>query len=244
MDQVCGQLIEAADRDGQRIIVVSEYGITPVSDAVHLNRALRQEGLIAYWVEAEGREYFDAGASEAFAVCDHQLAHIYVKNPARIAEVKALVEGLDGVDQVWDEAGKRANGLDHERSGELVALAKPDRWFSYYYWLDDAKAPDFASTVDIHRKPGYDPVEMFCDPAISMPKVKAGLKLLKRKLGFRQLMDLTSIKDTQLVRGSHGLLTAPEDGPLVISSEAEMLPDDEAIDATEFKDLVLRHVFE
>lgn len=244
VDQVCGQLIEAADRDGQRIVVVSEYGITPVSDAVHLNRALRQEGLIAYRVEAEGREYFDAGASEAFAVCDHQLAHIYVKNPARIAEVKALVEGLDGVDQVWDEAGKRANGLDHERSGELVALAKPDRWFSYYYWLDDAKAPDFASTVDIHRKPGYDPVEMFFDPAISMPKVKAGLKLLKRKLGFRQLMDLTSIKDTQLVRGSHGLLTAPEDGPLVISSEVGMLPDDEAIDATEFKDLVLRHVFE
>ena len=243
VDQVCGQLIAEAERTGARIVVVSEYGITPVTDAVPLNRHLRNEDLIAVRVEAEGREYFDAGASETFAVCDHQLAHVYVKDPRRIPEIRALLEGIEGVDAVWGEEEKRAHGLDHPRSGELVAVSDADRWFSYYYWLDDAKAPDYAATVDIHRKPGYDPVEMFFDPAISMPKLRAGLKLVKRKLGFRQLMDLTSIRDTQLVRGSHGRLTAEPDGPLVISSEADAFDDDGPVDATAFKDLVLRHVF-
>lgn len=244
VDQVCGQLIAEADRTGARIVVVSEYGITPVTDAVPLNRHLRREDLIAVRVESGGREYFDAGASEAFAVCDHQLAHVYVKNPARIPEIRALLEGLEGVDAVWGAEEKRAHGLDHPRSGELVAVSDADRWFSYYYWLDDAKAPDYAATVDIHRKPGYDPVEMFFDPAISLPKLRAGLKLVKRKLGFRQLMDLTSIRDTRLVKGSHGRLTAEPDGPLVISSEADIFGgDDGPVDATAFKDLVLHHVF-
>ena len=243
VDSVCGQLIETAEREGQRIVVVSEYGITPVTDAVHINKALRREGLIAVRVEGEGREYFDAGASEAFAVSDHQIAHIYVRNSARIIEIRELVQRLDGVAQVWGEEEKQANGLAHPRSGELVAIAEANRWFSYYYWLDDARAPDFAATVDIHRKPGYDPVEMFFDSGISMPKLRAGLKLLKRKFGFRQLMDLTSINDTHLVRGSHGIMTSPEDGPLVITSEANFLPEDAPLLATAFKDLVLRHIF-
>ena len=112
----------------------------------------------------------DAGASEAFAVADHQVAHVYVRRPERVAEVKRLLEGLDGVERVLDEDGKRAAGLDHPRSGELVAVSRADRWFSYYYWLDDARAPDFARTVDIHRKPGYDPVELFLDPALRAPE--------------------------------------------------------------------------
>ena len=236
-------MIEYADKKGMRIIVVSEYGITKSTDAVHINRALRRAGLIAVRPEEYGREILDAGASEAFAMADHQVAHVYVKNPARIPEVKALIEGLDGVESVWDEESKRANGLDHERSGELVAVSQPDRWFSYYYWLDDAVAPDFARTVDIHRKPGYDPVELFVDPAFSYPKLAAGWRLAKRKLGFRQLLDVISLKDTQLVKGAHGRLTDdPEDGPLVISSEPDLLPEG-PVKAVDFKTLTLDHVF-
>jgi predicted AlkP superfamily pyrophosphatase or phosphodiesterase len=243
IDALCGELIEPALRDGHRVIVVSEYGITPVTDAVHINRALRQAGLVRVRLEM-GREILDAGASPAFALADHQLAHVYVRNSARIAEVKALLEGLDGVETVLDEEGKRAHGLDHPRSGELVAIAKADRWFSYYYWLDDARAPDFARTVDIHRKPGYDPVELFVDPAIRTPKLAIGWRLLKRKLGSRTLLDVISLKDTQLVRGSHGRLADdPGHGPLVISSEADLLPDGE-VEATAFKQLMLDHVFD
>jgi hypothetical protein len=134
-------------------------------------------------------------------------------------------------------------GLAHARSGELVALSQPDRWFSYYWWLDDAKAPDFARTVDIHRKPGYDPMELFLDPCIPLPKLKVGRRLLARKLGFRNLLDVTPISGTALVKGSHGLVTALEqDGPLVISSAPDLLPEG-SVNATAFKDLVLAHVF-
>lgn len=243
IDDLCGELIEHADKTGQRVVVVSEYGITKATDAVHINRALREAGLITVRPEEFGREVLDAGASEAFAVADHQIAHIYVKNPERVAEVAALVAALDGVESVWDKEGKRVNGLDHPRSGELVAISEADRWFSYYYWLDDDKAPDFARTVDIHRKPGYDPVELFFDPEIKYPKIAAGLKLAKRKLGQRQLLDMISLKDTQLVKGTHGRITDdPDFGPLVISSEPDLMPEG-AVEAADFKALVLDHVF-
>ena len=243
IDALCGDLIAAADASGQRIIVVSEYGITPATDAIHINRALRKAGLIQVRPEEHGREILDAGASKAFALADHQIAHIYVNDASRIGEVKALVEGLDGVEAVWGEAEKRENGLDHPRSGELVAVAKADRWFSYYYWLDDALAPDFARTVDIHRKPGYDPVELFMDPNILVPKLAAAWKLAKRKLGFRQLLDVISLNRTDLVKGTHGRITDdPAHGPLVISSQADLMPEG-AVEATDFKQLVLDHVF-
>ncbi len=242
VDEVCGQLIEAADRAGQDIVVVSEYGITPVTDAIHINRALRTAGLITVRSEL-GRDVFDAGASDAFALADHQVAHIYVRNPSRLNDVKALVESLDGVEGVFDAEGKRALGLDHPRSGELVAVAQADRWFSYYYWLDDARAPDYARTVDIHRKPGYDPVELFIDPDISLPMLAVGSRLLKRKLGFRALLDVISLNRTDLVKGSHGRLTDdPNDGPLVISTRAELMPEG-ALPAVDFKGLVLSHIF-
>jgi predicted AlkP superfamily pyrophosphatase or phosphodiesterase len=242
VDAVCQELIEEADRLGYEIIVVSEYGITPVSDAIHINRALREAGLIA-WRNELGREVIDHGASRAFAVPDHQIAHLYVRNAEDIPLVRQLVERLDGVELVLDEAGKRNAGLDHPRSGELVAISAADRWFSYYYWLDDAKAPDYAPTVDIHRKPGYDPVELFVDPALTLPKLQTAWKIGRRKLGFRGLLDIISIKDTKLVGGSHGRPTdREEDGPLVISSRPDLLPDG-AIHATGFKKLVLDHVF-
>jgi predicted AlkP superfamily pyrophosphatase or phosphodiesterase len=241
IDAICGELIEHFERDGARVIVLSEYGITPVRGAVHLNRVLRRAGLVRIKTEL-GREMLDAGASEAFAMADHQVAHVYVRDPARVAEVKALLEEVEGVETVLDEEGKRAHGLDHPRSGELVAVSRADRWFSYYFWLDDDRAPDYARTVDIHRKPGYDPVELFLDPEIRVPALKVGLKLAKKKLGFRYLMDVIPL-DAELVRGSHGRVTDdPRDGPLFLSGEPSLLPEGE-VHATGVKDLLLAHLF-
>jgi predicted AlkP superfamily pyrophosphatase or phosphodiesterase len=241
VDEVAGELIEHVRRDGTRVIVCSEYGITPVRGPVHVNRALRQAGLLRVR-EERGLELLDAGASEAFAVADHQIAHVYVRRLERVAEVAALLSKLDGVGQVLDQEGKRRYGLDHPRSGEICLLSAADRWFSYYYWLDDARAPDFARMVEIHRKPGYDPVELFVDPALRLPVVHIGWRLLKKALGFRMLMDVIPL-DADLVRGSHGRLTdSLEQGPLCISSEPSLLPD-RPIEATELKQLVLDHLF-
>jgi predicted AlkP superfamily pyrophosphatase or phosphodiesterase len=242
IDAVCGELLDFASKRGLRVVVLSEYGITEVSDAVHVNRALRQAGLLRVRDEL-GLEQLDAGASRAFAVADHQLAHVYVKDPRDLAAVRKLCEELDGVEQVLDEHGKRAAGLDHPRAGELVLVSRADRWFSYYFWLDDARAPDYARTVDIHLKPGYDPVELIVNPDLAFPMLTVGRKLLARKLGFRNLLDVIPL-DARLVKGSHGRLTdRPEDGPLFMSSVPELLPEGD-VRATDVKHLLLRHVFE
>jgi len=239
LDAVVGDLIDFYEGRGARVIVLSEYGIVPVSRPVHPNRVLREAGLIAYRMEL-GREVIDIGGSEAFAMADHQLAHVYVRDPARVPEVRALLEGVAGVGEVLDEAGKREYGLDHERSGELVLIAQPDSWFTYYYWLDDAKAPDYARTVDIHRKPGYDPVELFLDPAIKLPPLALGSRLVKKKLGFRTLMDVIPL-DATLVRGSHGRIPDdPSKGPLLMTRQADLIDGDLA--ATDVHDLILRHL--
>jgi predicted AlkP superfamily pyrophosphatase or phosphodiesterase len=241
VDAICGQLIEAARRAGAGVVVLSEYGISKVSGAVALNRVLRETGLLAVRQEQAG-EQLDAGASEAFAVVDHQVAHVYVKRPERIAEVAGLLRSIDGVGAVWGSDEKRANGLDHPRSGDLVVLSTPDRWFSYYFWLDDARAPDYARTVDIHRKPGYDPVELILDPSIRAVRARVGWTLLKRKLGFRSLLDVIPL-DSSLVRGSHGLVdTSGPDAPVFLSSEPDLLPAG-AVEAAGVKELLLRHVF-
>ena len=240
LDAVVGDLIDFYERHGARVIVLSEYGIVPVSRPVHPNRVLREAGLIAYRMEL-GREMIDIGGSEAFAMADHQLAHVYVRDPARIPEVQGLLENVPGGGEVLDEAGKREYGLDHERSGELVLIAEPDSWFTYYYWLDDDKAPDYARTVDIHRKPGYDPVELFLDPAIRVPPVALGSRLVKKKLGFRTLMDVIPL-DATLVRGSHGRIPDdPAKGPLLMANRADLLPGGD-VAATDVHDLILRHL--
>jgi hypothetical protein len=185
----------------------------------------------------------DPGASTAFAVADHQIAHIYVRDKQRIADVKSLIAALPGVERVLDDSDKAAFGLDHPRSGELVAVADANSWFTYYYWLDDDKAPDYARTVDIHRKPGYDPVELFLDPSIRIPQLSVGWRLAKRALGMRTLMDVIPL-DASLVKGSHGRPTNDAaDGAVLISSDAGLLPSG-SIAATEVKDLILRHVFD
>lgn len=242
LDELCGDLIAAATVRGADTIVVSEYGITRVSDAIHINKALREAGLLSVRAES-GMEQLDAGASDAFAVADHQLAHIYVNNSQRISEVKQLLQSLDGVESVLGYEELKSIGLAHARSGELVAISSADRWFSYYFWLNEDKAPDYARTVDIHRKPGYDPVELFVDPELRYPLLSVGCKLAKRKLGMRGLLDVISPNATHLVKGSHGRPTDnPDQGPLVISSRADCLPEG-AVHACDFKNLVLAHSF-
>jgi predicted AlkP superfamily pyrophosphatase or phosphodiesterase len=241
VDAVAGGLVADADRDGARVIVLSEYGITRVTTPVHINRALRQAGLLRVRVE-DGGELLDIPQSRAFAVADHQIAHVYVAEPGLIEEVRRIVAGLAGVERVLDRAEQEELALDHPRSGELVALSRADAWFTYYYWLDDRNAPDFARLVEIHRKPGYDPAELFLDPAIRFPKLAIGWRLAKRALGLRTLMDVIAL-DPSLVKGSHGRPTeTAADGPLFISSEPRLLPDG-PLAATAVKDLILAHVF-
>lgn len=241
IDALCGELIDDAQRDGRAVVVLSEYGIVPVTGSVGINRALREAGFLTVREEL-GREMLDAGASAAFAVADHQIAHVYVKDAGNISPVKMLLEALPGIERVLDEEGKRDAGLDHANAGELVVIAEADRWFSYPWWLDDNKAPDYARTVDIHRKPGYDPLELFIDPSIVAPRLKIALKLARRKLGLRTLMDFIPL-DESLIKGSHG--RPPDDpakGAIFITTEPELLPDGE-IPAVAVRDLLLAHIF-
>ncbi len=243
IDAVCGDLIDYYEAKGAQVIVLSEYGITPVSQPVHLNRVLRDAGLISIREEL-GRELLDAGMSQAFAVADHQLAHVYVKDEGRVDEVRRLLEATPGVAQVLDEAGKREHGLDHSRAGELVAIAAPDAWFTYYYWQENSKAPDFARTVDIHRKPGYDPVELFVDPALKQPKLKIAKKLLQKQLGFRYLMDVIPL-EADLVKGSHGHRPASQkDWPLLMTRSNLLAAQDASwpLQATDVFQVLLNHL--
>lgn len=238
IDAVVGDLIDHFEKRGTRVILCSEYGIEPVDDAVHVNRVLREAGLVRVRVE-DGLELLDPGASRAFAVADHQVAHVYVRDPGDLGAVADICARTEGVGLVLSDEGKRAHGLDHERAGDLVLVASPRRWFSYYYWLDDARAPDFARCVDIHRKPGYDPAELFIDPKIRFPKLAIARRLLMKQLGFRTLMDLIPL-DASLVQGSHGRPPAsPEQGPLLISRRGGggVMP------MTGVRDVILDHLF-
>ena len=241
IDKICQDLIEFYEARGGKVIVLSEYGITEVSQPIHLNRLLRKEGLITVREEL-GKEILIPGASKAFAVADHQIAHVYVNDPSCMSLVQNILENTAGIDLVLDKAGKEQYHLDHARSGELVAIANSDAWFTYYYWLDDNLAPDFARTVDIHRKPGYDPVELFVDPQLNLPKAKIAATLLKKKLGFRYLMDVIPL-DASLVKGSHGHITdSVERSPLLITQQPELLPSD-TIEAKEVFQVILDHLF-
>jgi predicted AlkP superfamily pyrophosphatase or phosphodiesterase len=236
VDTALGPLLDDAAAAGAVTVVLSEYGITDVSRPVDVNRVLRSEGLLSVYRQA-GMEYLDPWTSRAFAVADHQLAHVYVRDPDDVPRVRSLIDSLPGVDEVLDEEGKAAHGLDHARAGELVAVAAPDSWFTYYYWLDDDLAPDFARSVEIHRKPGYDPAELFLNPADPLVKAKAALALARKELGFRYTMPVVPL-DPSVVKGSHGRLPAdPLDGPVLLSSETL---DRESYAATDVKSLLLR----
>lgn len=233
IDKVVEQLVSYYQQQNSEIIILSEYGITNVNNPIHLNRLFREAGLIAVR-EERGLELLDPGASKAFVVADHQVAHVYVNDERVYKKVRELVENLPGVQLVLDREGKRAHHLHHERSGEFVLVADANSWFTYYYWLDDAKAPDFARIVDIHRKPGYDPVEMFLNPADPFVKLKVIGKVMKKKLGFRYLMDVIPL-DATLVRGSHGRIAEDiKDHPVLISTQ----PLKDRLPATDIYDVI------
>jgi predicted AlkP superfamily pyrophosphatase or phosphodiesterase len=199
IDQVLEQLITYFEAQNAEIILLSEYGINDVNTPIHLNRILREAGKIAIR-EEQGLELLDPGSSEAFAVSDHQIAHIYCKNPS---ETRAILEKVPGIAKILSGKELEDFKIAHERCGDIVLVADSDKWFTYYYWLDDAKAPDFARCVDIFKKPGYDPVEMFMDPKNPFIKLRAAYKLARKLLGFRYRMDVIPL-DANLVKGSHG----------------------------------------
>ena len=229
IDALVKKMVDFYKARGHAVVLLSEYGITPVDRPVHLNRLFRERGWLKVRTE-RGLELLDPQISPVFAVADHQLAHIYCKDAALVPEVKALLNDTPGVERVLDEEGKKAEGLDHDRAGDLVAVADGRSWFTYYYWTDDRKAPDFARLVAIHNKPGYDPVEMFMTS-----KGRAAYKLLRKKLGFRYLLDVIPL-DATLVRGSHGRLSAnPDDHPVMIT---ESPLEQTSIDATQVHDLL------
>ena len=216
LDALVGRLAAVAAETGGRVVVLSEYSLAPVTRAVALNRVLRQAGMLSLR-ELSGREYLDLGACRAFALADHQVAHVYLpRRPdgspgADLGAVRQLLESTDGVAAVLDGQAQRAAGIAHPRSGDLVCVAERDAWFSYYWWLDDRRAPDYARTVDIHRKPGYDPIELFFDPATrSIPL------------------------DGSLVRGSHGR-TGPDEaqGVLLLPEPLDSLKGRTSVAATE-----------
>ncbi|MBB6431285.1 nucleotide pyrophosphatase/phosphodiesterase family protein [Algisphaera agarilytica] len=206
VDAVVGDLLDHYAKRDVRVVLLSEYGIEPTlpqDAAININQMLRGAGLLQVR-EEDGGELLDPGACRAFAVADHQIAHVYHEPGLELP----LIPGCQPVE------------MEHPRAGNTVLVADPGRWFTYDYWLDESKAPDFARTVDIHRKPGYDPRELFADKG----KAAIAWKLLRKKLGFRQLMDVTPL-DTDLVRGTHGRINNPSElQPLLIGTGVSETP--------------------
>lgn len=213
IDEVIKDLVTYYEKKEANVIILSEYGIAPVDNPIHLNRLFRKNDLLQIRVE-RGLELLDAGASKAFVVADHQVAHVYINDPSVRPTVKSILEQTPGIAAILDEEGKKAYGIDHTRAGDFVLIADNKSWFTYYFWLDDAVAPDYARCVDIHKKPGYDPVEMFMTS-----KARAGYKLLRKKAGFRYVMDVVPL-DATLIKGSHGAVdTEKAYHPVIITDE-------------------------
>ncbi|TLU99072.1 alkaline phosphatase family protein [Dyadobacter luticola] len=238
IDDVVKELVEFYEARNAKVILLSEYGINPVNNPIHINRILRNEGLISVRNE-RWYELLDPGVSKAFAAADHQIAHIYLNDPSVKDQVMNVLKKTPGIDLVLDREAQKAYHIDHERAGDIVVVAKPDSWFTYYYWFDDAKAPDYAHLVDIHRKPGYDPVEMFMDPKNPLIKLRAGYKLARKLMGFRYLMDVIPL-DATLVKGSHGSPNVPAQYyPICITDNALEKSEIEAIDVY---DVIWKHL--
>jgi predicted AlkP superfamily pyrophosphatase or phosphodiesterase len=235
LDEVAGDLVDFARGRGDQVVVLSEYGITEARRPVEINRALRRAGLLNVYTQA-GMEYLDPWTSRAFAVADHQIAHVYTSD---VAATRSALSGLEGVASLLSGSDLADAGLAHERSGELVALAERDAWFTYHYWLDNERAPDFGRQVEIHRKPGYDPAELFFDPDDERgAKLRGGLALARKTVGMRYVLSVVGLDASRHVRGTHGLLPdADVDAPVFLCSDASVSRS--RIAATEVRDVLL-----
>jgi predicted AlkP superfamily pyrophosphatase or phosphodiesterase len=243
LDLACAPILDAAEVCGARVWVVSEYGHVDVNRPILVNRALREAGLLHVRPGPFG-EMLDTFGSRAFAVCDHQVAHVYLDHRAgdvaRLA--RDVIGALPGVAQIWTGAERAEIRLAHCRAGDMVVTSQPDSWFAYPYWLDDKLAPDFARTVDIHRKPGYDPCELFFDPKQFWPEGRAMFRVACKKVGLRSLVDVIPL-DPRLVRGSHGVPAAHHDDKPVLIGDGPAPAEADSIPMTRVHDLVLRAYF-
>ena len=234
IDQVAGDLIDDLEKWEITPILLSEYGITKVNQVIYPNREFRHQGWLSLKDEFDG-ETLDCGGSKAFALTDHQIAHVYVQgdDPQLLGKVRSCLESMDGVDMVLQRKEREKAGLNHPRAGDLIALSKENAWFAYYHWEEDEKAPEFARCIDIHRKYGYDPAELFFDPQLCCPKLRAASKLMAKKIGFRTHMDLIPL-DASLVKGSHGVIPADSlDWPVLIAPDGAAEDEIEAVDIFE-----------
>lgn len=192
-------LVEKVSADGGRVLIVSEYGMTPVNRSVAVNEHLHKAGLLV--VDTSGE--VDYVESRAFAMVDHQVAHIYCPELSAQTTVRALLEAMPEVERIYTGAERGEVGLDCERAGDVVAFSHEDAWFEYRWWDTLAEAPQWATKIDIHRKPGYDPLEMFADPESLKARDPHAVRILADK--------------PHLVKGSHGTLPADEaDWPVLI----------------------------
>lgn len=233
IDQLAKYICENTHCD--EVVILSEYSISRVDHVIYPNRELRDLNLLALKKEFH-YEMLDAGKSACFAVCDHQIAHLYCHEKDRTKVIEHF-QKHPHIEKVLFEQSIKEHSLDHPRAGDIILIAKNNAWFSYYFWKDDNKAPDYARTVDIHRKPGYDPVELFIDPKLLFAKMRIIWKVIKKKLGFRQLLNVIPL-DATLVKGSHG--AKPKHGfePIFISSLKA-----ESIKANEVKNKILDIIF-
>lgn len=238
IDTLVEELVNYYEKQNANVILLSEYGINDVNNPIHINRILRENGLISVRVE-NGLELLDCGASKAFAAADHQIAHVYINDMSQKERIKEILSKVDGIGLIMDEEEKQLHHIDHRRAGDLVLMAKANSWFTYYYWFDDKVAPDFARSVDIHNKPGYDPVEMFMNPDNPLIKLRAAYKLARKLLGFRYRMDVIPLK-AELIKGSHGTLAiGKEFYPILISNQKV----NKEIAATEVYDVIWDSIF-
>jgi predicted AlkP superfamily pyrophosphatase or phosphodiesterase len=191
------ELLAASKKEDYRIILFGDYSMLPVDDVIFPNKMLETAGLFATR-NIRGMLYPNFYTSSAFAVADHQVAHVHVFDPEKMHEVRLLFEKIAGIDEILD--GKKAEGISNERSGELVLVAKKNSWFDYRWWDTKKEAPEYAPHVDIHNKPGYDPCEL-----------------------FKGLNPFKTGQDPQAIKGSHGRVDADE--PVLYSSNIEFAPE-------------------
>ncbi len=216
LDDACEPILDAARRLGAEVCVVSEYGHCQVDQVVYPNQVLRVAGYLKVRTGPFG-DQLDTFISRAFAVCDHQIAHVYVNHPEEVPAVRDLLAPLPGVGRVLVGEERAEFNLTHERAGDIVLLSRPDAWFAYPFWLEEKNAPDYARSVAIHHKPGFDPCELFFDTRrLRFPKLHIAHRLAQKSLGMRMTLDVVPL-DASLVKGSHGLPASDaQDRPLFI----------------------------